>query len=107
MKKIKVYRLEHQTSKLGPFVHNNQISELINKGLNCSLKIMADIDELLEVQKILKKYPQAVFAFVSKEKCLQFIKNKIIVEKYGFVIAQYEVKPLFISTDEQVIFCRN
>lgn len=107
MSKIKVYRLEHHISKLGPFVHENQIPELINKGLNHSSKLMEDIDTIPEVQKILKKYPQAIFAFLSKEKCIQFIRNKSIVENYGFLIVEYEVTPLYISKDEQVIFIRS
>jgi hypothetical protein len=105
MSKIKVYRIEHSQTKLGPFTHNNQIPEVLNKGLNNSLDIMEDIDDLSEVQAILKMYPNAVFAFSSKEKCERFIKNKKILNKHGFVMTEYEVDPLYISKDEQVIFC--
>lgn len=99
MNKIRVYRLEHKITKLGPFVHQNQIPELINKGLNNSLEVMEDIDSLPEVISILKNYPHAVFAFLSLEKCTQFIRDFNMVEKYGFMINKYEVIPLYISKD--------
>lgn len=107
MKKVKVYRLEHKKTKLGPFVHQNQIPELINKGLNNTLDIMEDIDSLPEVINILKDYPNAIFAFLSLEKCTQFIRNMTIIEKHGFIIKTYLVTPLYISKDNQVIFCRD
>lgn len=106
-KKIAVYRIEHTESKLGPFTHANQISEVINKGVHASLNVMQDIDSLPEVQAILKQYPHALFAFSTPEKCQRFIKDKSILKKHGFVMAQYHVHPLYISEDDQIIYCNN
>lgn len=103
---IDVYRLEHSDSKLGPFVHGGQISEVVNKGIHATKRVMDDIDELPEVKKILTAHPEAIFGFTSEQKCASFIRNKDVLDKHGFTIVRYHVEPLFVARDGQVVFVR-
>ncbi len=100
-----VYRIEHSISSLGPFEHGGQIIEVVNKGINGIKSVMKDIDAIPEVQKILNDHPYAIFAFESKDKCMRFIRDFSVLQKYGFALIEYSnVNPLFISDDGQVVF---
>ena len=101
---MKIYRIEHVKTKLGPFTHGNQIAEVINKGLKGSAKFIEDIDHIPEVQSILKEFPNAIFGFISENKCKEFIRDPKVLEKHGFVLAEYDATPLYLSIDEQVIY---
>lgn len=100
-----VYRIEHLISKLGPFQHGGQIVEVVNKGVNGIRSVMDDIDDIPDVKNILIKNPATLFAFNSKDKCIRFIRDFSILQKYGFSLVEYSnVQPLFISSDGQVLF---
>ncbi len=103
----KVYRIEHGLSGLGPFSHAGQISEVVNLGIRNDIRVIADIDGLPEVIPIIKTNPNALFGFNSLNACKRLIKNKSILDKYGFVIKEYvDVNILYVSNDNQVIFLK-
>lgn len=103
-KRIEIWRIEHRESKLGPYEHGGQIDEVLRKGIKNTTSSMSDIDAQPEVQRLLKKYPQAKFGFVSKERCLSVVRDTAVLKKHGFVVRKYTVEPLFVSEDGQVLF---
>lgn len=99
-----VYRIEHAVSRLGPYEHAGQIGEVLNKGIRATKKSTADIDELPEVRQILRANPEAKFAFSAKDRLNDFVKDSRVLNRYGFVVSEYRVIPLYVSQDQQVLY---
>jgi len=104
-----VYRLEHRSSKLGPFEHHSSRQKTPSQDVlqylyTCARSFMPDITELDDVKILMKKHPKAVFGWQSKELCDRMIKDRFAVEKLGFRVVEFDVTPLYISSCGQVVF---
>ena len=99
-----VYRIEHKDTKLGPFTHGGQIPEVINKGLFANTTLMEDIDCIPEVVNLIQK--GALFAFTTEGHARAIVKDWGTLSAHGFVMASYDITPLFIHVDGQVLFFR-
>jgi hypothetical protein len=103
---FRVWRIEHSRTGLGPYEHEGQIPEVVNKGLRNSTGIVSDIDTLPKVKLLLRKYPHAVFGFNSYEGCMRFVRNMDVLKKHGFAVVSYQATPLFVASDGQVLFVK-
>ena len=97
--KLKVYRLEHSVSRLGPYEHAEQIVEVV-KGIVETSKYL---DDVLDVVKIFENIPNAKFAFTDEYNLQKFIRDPQVLQQYGFVKASYEVIPLYVA-ENQVVY---
>lgn len=104
---MRIHRLEHSVSGLGPFQHGGQITDVIYRGIFATKDAMDDLDNVPVVRRLLKKHKGAVlFGFISEDRCLSIIRNKKVLDEHGFVISVYDREPLFVSDDGQVLFIR-
>ena len=103
---MKIFRLEHKITGLGPYEHDGQIADVINKGIHNNAKIVKDLTDPL-VNKIFETYNDAIFGYDCLTKIKLFVKDWSVLKKYGFIVKEYDKQPLYTSDDGQVIFRRN
>lgn len=104
-KQVSVFRLENKTTRLGPFQHDGQIPEVLNKGCRMTGSQMDDIDDHPKVKSLLRSNSDIRFAFDSLEKAVACVKSKEVLHRHGFVVAEYRTIPLFRNeNDGQVVY---
>ena len=103
---MKVYRIEHKDSKLGPYQHDGQKQDVINHGIHNSRKHLEDIDNIEYVKELLCKYTNIKFGFKDYSRLLNWIKDIKVLSKYGFIVKTYG-NPIILYyniEDTQVLF---
>ena len=109
---MKIYRLEHSISAMGPYEHSNskgiQSGILFELGAHKEPNKFSEFiswckDNCIDTKKLPQQY---VFGWSSKELYNQFIK-KSIAFKYGFKLSIYLSESLVTLPDGQVVFDRS
>ena len=108
---MKIYRLEHRSSGLGPFMHKSSRRKHPDQAVllylyTCARAFMPDVAELPEVKELLRRYPKAVFGWDSLEKFYAMIKDPVETQNLGFILRVYEGPPLYNGACGQVLFQR-
>jgi hypothetical protein len=104
---MKVYRIQHRDSGLGPFEHpspNHKQPGLTY--IRIGSDHMENIDEIPEVKKLLRKYRNKLrFGWVDKSKALLVIRDEKKLNELGFGLIEIDTEPLFINeSDKQCVF---
>lgn len=105
---IKVWRLEHNVSKLGPYEHDEK-QEVLKY-----IKSMKDIIEFYPSNDIFKTNSEilskAVWGWTTYKSAKDMIKDSYMVEKLGFNLVTYDVdfKDIVCQSfiDDQICFLR-
>ena len=108
---MKIYRLEHRSSGLGPFEHRSSrmkhpAQDAVDHIYSDARKFMPDISEKLVVAELIKENPKAVFGWNCPDKYDQMIKDADALHKLGFRRKVFDVDPLYIGDCGQVLFLR-
>ncbi len=107
-----IWRLEHITTKRGPFEH--VVSPDFKKAQRLAAKPAKDpvlyIRWMRDVitadeENIFNRHPEAVFGWSSIEEMKNMIKEPDPLDEMSFRVALYEAEPIFHSIiDAQVVF---
>lgn len=105
---IKVWRLEHNVSKLGPYYHDEE-----QKALDY-IKNMIDVDVIHVPYKINQNWSieflGGVWGWTTLRSALDMVKDYNMLNKLGFYLALYEVdeKDIVFKSilDDQICFIR-
>lgn len=101
---MKIYRLEHKDTTLGPFQHDWPHQDGVD-GIHASDRAMNDIDGIPEVKTLLKKNKGDVrFGFTNKRSFSRMIHDAELLEKLGFVMVRVQAKSRFVSECKQVVY---
>ena len=100
---MKLYRIEHKVSGLGPFQHGKQ--ECLNSAIFSNASAFPDIDHIPHVKKFLRKNKlKCKFAFSEISLLNSVIKSKRLLEIYGFAVFEYTVENVPIDINGQCVF---
>ena len=106
---IKVYRIEHKDSKLGPFHHKDPdgVSQrVLDWGLKYDGDVFKDIDDCSRVRVAYAN--KAITGFSRLSDLLATVRSPVTCHKHGFVIKAITLQDdACILRHNQVVFCRN
>lgn len=104
---IKVYRIEHKDSKLGPFQHgtNTDVQQKIfEQGMSYSNRIFKDVDDCSRVRAAYAN--KAITAFTDFKDITKVVRNSKICDQYHFVlkILTLEKSEAIIRSNQAIFF---
>jgi hypothetical protein len=101
---VRVYRIEHSQSQLGPFQHAQMDQSAVIGGVRAGPGHMLDIDHHPKVKSLLKERANLRFGWDSMLRLNAMVGSKAQLTRCGFILVIYDTIPLYRSECGQIIF---
>lgn len=88
---MRVFRLEHSVTQLGPFQHEKGLPIVLSHGIYNTANTTIDISKYPEVGRRIKMGDY--FGWETETQLRLMIKSKEILQANGFVFAVYRIEP--------------